>query len=121
VLSRLSGSSLNSHVGIWQRKNYQSKDSILKAGINFTNQKFDASLTQQYIIEKNASGSTSKPLITDLTGGWFFSKEIMGTFGLEYAVDEKVTIVSGLVGIGLRLSSEQPTPSGLPPQPAETL
>ena len=121
LASRLGGTPWGAHAGAWIRKNYESDDNILKAGVNYSSDKWDVAITQQFITESKKSGGSSQPLITDVSGGWFFNKEIMGTLGFEYAVDEKVTIVSGLVGVGLRLSSEQPTPSGLTPPPAEAL
>jgi hypothetical protein len=121
VLSRINGGPLGAYVGAWSRKNYESKDTVYKGGLNYSSEKYDASLVQQYIIEKHRDGTTSKPLITDLTAGWFFNREVMGTATLEYAVDEKVTIVSGLIGIGLRMTSDQLTPPGTGHRPQESL
>ncbi len=121
VLSRINGGPLGAHVGAWSRKNYETKDTIFKGGLNYSSEKYDVSLVQQYIIEKHRDGKTSTPLITDLTAGWFFNREVMGTASLEYAVDEKVTIVSGLIGIGLRMTSDQLTPPGTGHRPQESL
>jgi hypothetical protein len=121
IVSRLGGTPLGTHIGAWIRKNYESDDTVFKGGLNYTTEKFDVSVVQRMITENRKNGTTSRPLITDITGGLFFNKEIMGTLGFEYAVDEKVTIVSGLIGIGLRMTSEQTTPAGSTPTPPESL
>lgn len=121
ILSRIMGGPLGAHMGAWTRQNYESKDTVFKSGIDYSGEKFDLSLVQQYILEKKFDGKKSTPLITDLTAGWFVTRQIMGTASLEYAVDEKVTIISGLVGVGLRLSSDQLTPAGTARKPQESL
>lgn len=110
VASSLFTGHVSAYAGGGYRKNFESRDTIARFGASFYAPKVEISLNEQYIEERHDDGTTLHPSITDLTLGYLLGEQTLGSLTLEYADDERVTIVSGLLTLGFRFGAKQLTP-----------
>lgn len=92
------------------RRNFVSKDTFVTVGGDFYAKKFELGLNQEYRIENKGDAGTLHAMITDASVSTMLADSILGSAMVEYAKDENVTIMSGLLTLGYRFGSRQMTP-----------
>jgi hypothetical protein len=110
VASSLAHGHLQAFAGGGYRTEFIMKDTILKVGATLYARRLELGVTQQFIVENRDSGEVYHPLVSDLSLGFVLANSVLASGDVEYAKDERATIVSGLVTLGYRFGGKQQTP-----------
>lgn len=101
------------------RKNFSSDDTFGIAKLSYSSNLWETELDSQYGVESYRNGSgTYHPLITELAISRIFENSLYGTFALQDARDERVTITSLFIKLSYRFGSKEipPLRDGAPPR-----
>jgi hypothetical protein len=119
AVSQLAGNRLATSVVGGFRKNFESRDTFLKLGLDYYRRRIELNVDQQFIVEERDDGETLHPKVTGLTLGYMIGDGLIGSVGGEYAKDERATVMSGLVTISYRFGNRQLNPPRTKAPPPE--
>ncbi|MDZ4081964.1 MAG: hypothetical protein U1E10_03430, partial [Bdellovibrionales bacterium] len=98
-------------------KNFESQDIGARVGVGFFSRRWEFTADQSYAVE-TYSDKSYHPLITTISAGRFFSRELLGTASFERIADERVEILAFFFRLTYRYGTKglAPVRDGSPPR-----
>ncbi len=117
--SRFGGmDNLGAYGWIGYRHNFVSQDKFVRFGASSSSRSWEFGLDEKIALQNYDSGEVLTVFMTELSASRFLSRELFGTFSIEHALDQRVSILSGYLSVTYRFGNRAipPLRDGAAPQ-----
>ncbi len=110
VASPIGGEHVEASARFGLRKNFESRDTFARFGVSYFHKRFDLDGYAEGGIEDRGDGTTLHPLTAAVDAGFLATRSVLASLALEYAKDERVSILSAMAMVGWHMGSRGTTP-----------